>query len=830
MIEANQVLIDAISAEIKIKNPTATPNEIIDSSQKVVDIFEKINGGIMQLEDVTKEIIDFCLKMAEKSNDLVSAKKSIVDSIDVILLSIDKLLKGLESLDRGFNGVSMPANTVIKDMNQNKISSSNFKSSKNIIDSLFDIVKKSVNVTKNFVKTVFGNISSFISNVFKTITNPFKKIGSMLIAPFKFLDNLIKSPFKAISGLKDKISDKIGAARDAIPFTALSGGPAKRDREDDYKIAGITSRALSENLVLKRSAAGVAVFWLYKKMAHGGAGSTKGVSGDGGWLDTLADAYLVGEGINKLLKGRVLKWALNVVKNPWFYGTALIAAGAATAYFLGKSRINAMEKRGETPESILGVKKATGYQKTVVRGSEAVAGNVGKGTFKERAMNAVKNAGWGGSIGALIGGGLGAFAGPGGVAAGAMLGAKLGIAIGASTGFAGGKDLAKGINAASEGVKGLVTASKAEAATMETATNNINSFNKSLKEGTEKALPSFWDSLKEFFFGKSKTPKPQGASPGSGGGHPVQTQTGSPKTATEVQQVNMGKSGVVDPKSIGKNIPVDVVSAFISKQISEGHGKKETKRGITKNEDVNNIRDEFMGTIKNKVTNPYALAAIEATVQRESAWKRKSMTGDWDDLGEKSGGLMSWRGDRLKGLRAFAQKNKLSLDSAETQAMYFMHEQKKNLNDLNAAKSPEDAARMMANLWRFKDYKGGTELNARIAKTKEYVGKYTPTVAKVEEPPKIDVTASALKAQEVKKASLTSQNDLTSQMVEHLSNLGKQMAKSVSIQEDQKTATDKTDNSSQVKVASNPNEIPKYIMEMIFGMNSGGENNSLGIL
>jgi hypothetical protein len=793
MIEANKVLIDAISAEIKVKNPSATTNELSDTSQKVADIFEKLNGGIMQLEDVTKEVVDFCLKMVDKSESLNAAKNSIVNSIDNILLSIDKLVSKLGSLDGAFSGINSPVNTIAKEFSKKNIASNNFRSDNRIIESLFDIVKKSINVTKNFIKNIFGNISSFINNVFTAITNPFKKIGSMLMAPFKMLDSFIKSPFKAISGVKDKISNKIGQAEDFLSG-GLTGGPAKRDREDDYKIAGITSRALSTDLVLRRSAAGVAAVWLAKLLV--GKDKVSENMKTGMW--DIAKGNMISGFMTKLLPSILpflTTWALPML-------APAIAAGAMYYYF--------KSPKGHASTGVTG-----GSEKGINADIKAIVEQSKRNQEKEktkesniRIQNKIE------TNEKKHGTTLNPFS-----ATKAEASEQI-----SKTVIENNKKISK-----SAGNLSLSLSTQSIAAIK--SADTINQFNKNLNETNDRVLPSFWESISNFLFGKpSESPRGRGSGAGSGGGMPPKQQTtGSPKTVAEAKSVG---PITIDPKLIGKNVSSDDVAAFISKSISEGKGKTATTKGKTNVEDVNNIRNDFMSTIKQKVTNPYALAAIEATVQRESAWKRDRMSGDWNDLGKASGGLMSWRGDRLSGLRGFAKKNQLSLDSAETQALYFMHEQKKNLDSLNAAKSPEDAARMMAEKWKFAGYKGGSELNARIAKTKEYVNKYAETsVAKSPQKPVTDITVAAKEAQETKRTTVSNQNDLLNKTVEQLTSLGKHMAKSVSIQEEQKQALTKQESpSNQVKVAGNPNEIPKYILEMIFGMNSGGENNRLGLL
>ncbi len=828
---------------------------IIDYSKTVIDIFEKITDGIMRLEDVSKEVVDFCLKMSEKSTNFSVTKESIINSIDAVILSINKLIDGLGSLNKGFNSISMPTNVILKELNKNKISNNISKFQSINIGNLFDIIKGSINTSKNFIKIIFNNISSFVNNIINTITNPFKKIGSIIMAPFSYIDSLIKSPFKDLISIKDKIVNKYNQTKDFLTGS-LSSGPNKRSTEEDYRIAGITSRSISENLVLRRSAVGVAVFWLYKKIVQSRTRLINGNSGDSGWLDNLADTYLVGNAIKNLLKGRVLKLAMSAAT--LIYGTGLIGAGSLIAYLLGKSRINALERRGETPESILGVKKATRFQKAIVYGSEAIAGDVGKGSFKERTFNAIKNAGWGGSIGALIGGGLGALTGPAGIVAGAMLGSKLGIAIGASTGFAGGKDLANGINALSnlsKTIKKLFTASPAYAdelnnkKTFEStkkvtenlssysgavikSTDNIKEFNKKISETNKKVLPSFWDSLKEFFFGfigKINIFKS------------TKTNENSSSFFESIKSFFKSKDNN-NTSQLDNNglIKVDPVDLFIKESISKNTGKTKPLVDPDSLKDSINIRDRFMSVVRSVISNPYALAAIEATGARETAWKRSRMTSDWDDLGERSGGIMSWRGPRLEALRAFAKKHNLSLESPETHALYFLHEQRGILNDLNSVKTPEDAARIMANAWRFAGYKGGPELYARIKLTKEYAKKYTDlnsdvvksSVIKPDTSNKktnsINITETTKKIQENNRSRVINQQEMSIKIAEQLSNLNQNINKSISISENQKQ--NNRSDSNNIKVASDIHNVPKYIMEMVFGLHQGSENGRLGIV
>ncbi|NNG74336.1 hypothetical protein HLI18_31630 [Rhizobium laguerreae] len=124
-----------------------------------------------------------------------------------------------------------------------------------------------------------------------------------------------------------------------------------------------------------------------------------------------------------------------------------------------------------------------------------------------------------------------------------------------------------------------------------------------------------------------------------------------------------------------------------------------------------NIYDGFMRTVKTKVSNPYGLAAIASTGQAESSFSPKRANGSWSDPSQSgqqgtSGGIMSWRDNRLQKLYNFAaaKGEKPGAISPQTQAEFFLQEDPRLIARLNAATSVEEAQRLMNNAWRFKGY------------------------------------------------------------------------------------------------------------------------------
>lgn len=129
----------------------------------------------------------------------------------------------------------------------------------------------------------------------------------------------------------------------------------------------------------------------------------------------------------------------------------------------------------------------------------------------------------------------------------------------------------------------------------------------------------------------------------------------------------------------------------------------------------------FMDTIRaGGVTNPYALAAIAATGKAESGWSADKARSTWSDPSESgqagtSGGVMSWRGPRYQAMAAGGDL------SPEAQARFFLQEDPQLIAALNNARSPEEAAGLMANAWKFAGYdRAGGEAARRQALARNY--------------------------------------------------------------------------------------------------------------
>ncbi|MDY8111127.1 hypothetical protein U0C82_18560 [Fulvimarina sp. 2208YS6-2-32] len=137
---------------------------------------------------------------------------------------------------------------------------------------------------------------------------------------------------------------------------------------------------------------------------------------------------------------------------------------------------------------------------------------------------------------------------------------------------------------------------------------------------------------------------------------------------------------------------------------------------------ANDIYERFIGTVQNAgLTNPYGLAAVAATGKHESGYSPGNAYGTWNDPSERgqagtSGGILSWRAERLDGLRNFAsaQGDNPNRPSPETQALYFAQEDPGLIERLNNASSVDEAQNAMNGAWRFAGYdRPGGEAEAR---------------------------------------------------------------------------------------------------------------------
>lgn len=129
----------------------------------------------------------------------------------------------------------------------------------------------------------------------------------------------------------------------------------------------------------------------------------------------------------------------------------------------------------------------------------------------------------------------------------------------------------------------------------------------------------------------------------------------------------------------------------------------------------------FINTVRaGGLTNPNALAAVAAYGDAESGWNPTNAVSTWSDPSQSgqpgtSGGILSWRGDRYSRLAAGGDL------SPEAQARYFLQEDPRLIAALNQAKTPEEAASLMANAWRFAGYdKPGGEAARRSALARNY--------------------------------------------------------------------------------------------------------------
>lgn len=143
----------------------------------------------------------------------------------------------------------------------------------------------------------------------------------------------------------------------------------------------------------------------------------------------------------------------------------------------------------------------------------------------------------------------------------------------------------------------------------------------------------------------------------------------------------------------------------------------------------NEVENRFLGGVqKAGLTNPNGMAAVAAYGKSESGYSPENVNKTWSDPPESgaagtSGGIMSWRAERLQNLQNFArQRGEQGNGSPETQAAFLAQEDPTLIPRLNAAKTPQEANAIMAGAWRFAGYDrpGQGEYARREALTSQY--------------------------------------------------------------------------------------------------------------
>ncbi len=163
-------------------------------------------------------------------------------------------------------------------------------------------------------------------------------------------------------------------------------------------------------------------------------------------------------------------------------------------------------------------------------------------------------------------------------------------------------------------------------------------------------------------------------------------------------------------------------------------GSPSTKDGTVAS-DNSDVENRFINTVKSAgLTNPYGLAAVAGTAKAESSFKPTAVAGTWSDPSESgvpgtSGGLMSWRDNRLNNMNNFVSK--AGGNSPEAQAKFFVNEDPQLIEKLQSAKSTEEASKLMAQAWKYRGYDRDDhpENARRLDYTNKYYSRFAPKSA-----------------------------------------------------------------------------------------------------
>jgi hypothetical protein len=348
MPESNEVLLDLISQSIRIERPSLTEERSRALASEVKSVFESLNGGIMQLEDATQSIVSLCLSLLSKTKDLTESSGVLVSSYDLIIEKIDSIVARINTAVRESDALLRQSLKFQSIVEQNlsytvALPTKLVKSMESALEKTNTLTVSSV--TQSVVKVVgrivnsFRSIKDFINDPFRVIGDAFsKKIEEQSILTLNrsgaFSERDKKQGVLIPRDSKDSrelnfLNVRKNDTTDKKSIASVVSGQANSNLLNERALAGITNIPLSEQVVLNKTTPGVAVRWLARRLERSGLMTSGVEEAKGGIVSNIKDKLLEGLGLaSGMHLGRTLLPKLvSMLFNPWVLGAAAATLG-----------------------------------------------------------------------------------------------------------------------------------------------------------------------------------------------------------------------------------------------------------------------------------------------------------------------------------------------------------------------------------------------------------------------------------------------------------------------------------------------------------------------
>ncbi len=358
MPDNNDILLDLISQSIRIEKPNLPDDQLRKLASDVKNIFESLNNGIMQLEDVTQSIVSICLNLVNKTGDIINNNKILISCYDLIIEKIDDVAASISNrlketdilfrqnieikdiVDRNLDYISKLPDKLIKSM-ESMFERSTTLVTSSVFQNIIRIADKIINsfkIFENFMRNPFKIVKDYIFTIKDQNEDIFIPKTEQSIINRKSIDKNISIPKvddtfneknksienkSFLTSLKDYLDNK-------IPVVNIVNKQPVDKLINERTLAGITNIPLNEQIVLNKTVPGVAAKWLAKRLEKNGLVTGVVEKGKSGVVSNIKDKLLEGLGLAggirlSTMLPKMIPAILTTLTNP------LVLAGIAAA-------------------------------------------------------------------------------------------------------------------------------------------------------------------------------------------------------------------------------------------------------------------------------------------------------------------------------------------------------------------------------------------------------------------------------------------------------------------------------------------------------------------